>query len=367
MNYPYAIQAILDCYENLTAEDAARRLRYSSFVSIPKRYMYFEVPKAACTQMKELLCTVEKAAPTKLFTGAVRETRRDMFIHARQSVPLPSLADLDDKTQMEVLESPDFLRMTFVRNPYTRLVSAWKNKVRLCEPGFEDVYLQTKGHLPELHAKSLITFDEFVEYVATRCDLRTCDSHWRRQVDHTFFAALNFSSVGKIEQMAEGLQRFQQHLGLSEPLVAKGRNASGSGVAVAYTRELAEKVYSLYQSDFEVLGYDREAWPGREQDSCETSENATVPEEIFSDEIIERNLIISCLYQERKRLSDERDRLQGEVQKVSRLHLLAFANAVVALRRVTKRLLGAVKTLPRRVLHRLSVNSGREHQEAVDR
>ncbi len=360
MSYPYAVQVILDRYKDLTAESVIQRLRYSRFVSVSKRYMYFEVPKAACTQMKELLCTVEKAPPAKLLAGAVRETRRDMSIHARQNVLLPSLADLDDKTQREVLESPDFLRMTFVRNPYTRLVSAWKNKVRLCEPGFEDVYLQTKGHLPELHAKSLITFDEFVEYVATRCDLRTCDPHWRRQVDHTFFAALNFSCVGKIEQMAEGLQQFQQHLGLSESLVAKGRNASGSVGAVAYTRELAEKVYSLYQADFEVLGYDRKAWPGCEQNSSEPSENATVREETFNDEIIERNIIIACLYQ-------ERDRLQGEVQKVSRLHLLAFANVVVALRRVSIRLLGALKTLPHRMLHRLSVNSGREHQEASDR
>src|SRR5207253_3631085 len=87
-----------------------------------------------CTQMIELLRAVENAPPLKVFVDGQQETRRDQFIHARQNVPLPSLAHLDDKIQREVLESPDFIRITVVRNPYARLVSAWRNKVFLCEP-----------------------------------------------------------------------------------------------------------------------------------------------------------------------------------------------------------------------------------------
>jgi hypothetical protein len=318
MSYPYAAKLILDRYGDLKPEDITQRLRYSTFINIPKRYMYFEVPKAACTKMKALLRSLEHAPPLKLFTPGLRETRRDMFIHARENVPLPSLLDLDDRTQREVLESPDFFRITFVRNPYTRLASSWKNKIMLCEPDQHHLYLQIRGYPPGFQGKSLIGFDEFVEYIGNQCDLRTCDSHWRRQVDHLFLSALNFSYVGKIEQMAEGLKRFEKHLGLSEPLPNEARNVSNSS-AVVYDKNLAEKVYSLYQADFVTLGYDRDTWPGVERSPGEASKTATVREETFADEVIERNIIIRHLYQER--------------DKVFRLQLLVIANAVRAVRK----------------------------------
>jgi hypothetical protein len=345
MSYPYAVQRILDRYQYLKPEDVTQRLRYSTFISVPKRYMYFEVPKAACTMMKELLRTLENAPPIELLGDNLLETRRDMFIHARKNVPLPSLMDLDDKTQKEVLVSPDFLRMTFVRNPYTRLISAWKNKVMLCEPGNEKVYIQIKGGLPALRQKSLVTFDQFVEYVATQCDLRTCNPHWRRQSDHIFFSALDFSFVGKVEHVAEGLRRFEQHLGFSHALVADSRNVSRGSDGEVYNRCLADKVYLLYQADFETLSYDRGAWPAGQSDSREISKKCTVPEEIFNDEIIERNLIISLLYQ-------ERDQLRADLQKVLRFRLLAVADTLLVFRNLRFKFLSSIKAWIHRGWHR---------------
>src|SRR5437773_10536584 len=133
MRYSYALERILDHFPGLKPGDVIFRLRQSTFVSLPKRYMYFEIPKAGCTQMKELLRRIEGAAPMNLFTNGDWQTRRAMFIHSRSNIPLPSLVDLDDASQKEVFESPDFLRMTVVRNPYARLASAWRNNVLLCE------------------------------------------------------------------------------------------------------------------------------------------------------------------------------------------------------------------------------------------
>lgn len=207
----------------------------------------------------------------------------------------------------------------------------------LCEPGAEEVYLQVKGHLPEFSTKKcLISFEEFVEYIANNSDLRSCDAHWRRQVDHTFFPALNFSCVAKVEQMAEGLRRFQQHLALSEPLMADGRNASASIGSATYNEDLADRVYSLYRADFDVLGYDRNTWAAAGQIAKETPKNGAVTEERFRHEIIERNIIISGLYR-------EREQLRAEVQKLSRLHLLSIADGLIAFRRASRRLLSEVK------------------------
>ena len=325
MTYPYVVREILSRYPHIDPSDISKRLRHSSFVDLSKRYLYFEVPKAACTQMKELLRLQHGAPPIQLFVGKLMETRREMFVHARENVPLPSLVDLDDATQKEVLESDSFFRFTIVRNPYTRLVSAWKNKVVPCEPGCERLYLEIKGRLPDMHAKELIAFDEFVGYLQARGDLSEADPHWRCQVDHLFLEALSFSHVGKVEDMAATLARFQQHLGLAEPFMMGRKNVSAPVGLATYNQDLADKVYSLYQEDFERLGYNRDSWRDG-QSAIPTTPKAVIPEARFYDEIIERNLIISGLYV-------ERERLRADLKRVSRLHLLPLVNALASFRR----------------------------------
>ncbi len=336
MSLPYSVRVILDHYPSLTPEDIGAQLRYSTFVSVPKRFLYFAVQKAGCTTMKELLRTVEGAPPVKFSFDAARETRRYMFVHARENVPLSSLIDLDDQTQKEVLESSDFFRFTFVRNPYTRLVSAWKDKVMLCEPVFQNVYLDVRHRLPEFHTKSLIAFGEFIDYIANQPDVQQWEAHWRRQVDHLFFPTMNFSLVGKIEQMAEGVQRFERHLGLSQPLAAEAKNVSRSMGATAYTPCLADKVYSLYEGDFKLLGYDRDSWPRGKQDSGEGSQKPVVSEARFNEEVVERNIMIGLLYQ-------ERDRLQTDLQKVPRLDSLSRAQMLFAVRKFAARMPSSMK------------------------
>jgi hypothetical protein len=273
-----------------------------------------EVPKAACTTMKFVLHQLEGGAPIKLFVGGLRETRREMFIHARENIPLVSLLDLNDETQREVLESPDFLRFTIVRNPYTRLVSAWNSKIRLCEPGFEHIHSQIKKHAPEFRSKSLVSFEEFIDYITSNCDLRTCDVHWRRQADHTFFKALNYSYVGKVETFAETLQRLGKHLKLTEPLLETPRNSSEFYTGPKYCEGiLANKIYDLYRVDFDTFCYEKD-WPSdyRAQSNPRTDVNTL--EQSLSNEIIERNLIIAHLYEKCARietsLSKARKRLQ---------------------------------------------------------
>ena len=303
MRRSYAVKLILDHYPHLEAGEVAHRLRNHTYVSMSRRYFYFQVPKVATTAMKTLLHKAENSPPMRFFATDEWITRREKFIHDRTNVPLLSLADLDDAQQKEVLESPDFLRLTIVRNPYDRLVSAWRGSVRLCEPGCAHVYLEIKGQLPGPERKTLISFGEFVDYVAQKCDLSTCNPHWRRQVDHHFFRAMNFSHIGKVEHLAETLQCFQQHLGASEPLEADAKNVSRSG-SLELTEAIAGKIYSLYKPDFEAFAYDENEWRTRVNHG-KSRENGMVPEEIFDDEIVERNVILYHLYQERDRLKNQ--------------------------------------------------------------
>ena len=300
MKYPYAVGVVLDHYGYLQPEQVTERLRYSTFVSLPKRYLYFEVPKAACTAIKTLIREIENAPPLKLFIGSP-ETRRDMFVHARQNVPLPSLIELSDEEQREVLDAPDFFRMTVVRNPYTRLVSGWQNKVVMCEPRYEQIYRDLKGGMPQTGPKPTISLEEFVAYIESRWDLNTCDPHWRRQAEHTLQRAMNFSCIGKVEALGDTLHRFEQHLGRSKPLLAERKNPSRRVNQETHDARLAPRIHELYRGDFDTFGYDSTVWPYAGSDGAPVETRTDVPEEKFRDEIIERNLVIARLYEELNR------------------------------------------------------------------
>jgi Sulfotransferase family len=344
MKYGYAVGRILDHSPGLRADDVIDRLRRETFVSVPRRYMYFSVPKAANTQMKQVLRLVEGAAPIKLFINPrIWETRREQFVHDRVNVPLPSLVDLDDNTQREALEAPDFFRMTVVRNPYTRLVSAWRGLVISCETPGRDIYLELRGRLPDIHEKSLISFNEFVEYVEGSYHLRTCNRHWMGQVDYTFLPVMNFSCIVKVEQLGEGLRRFQQHLRLSEPLATVGANESLPLGTASYTEEMADKVYALYRPDFEVLRYDRNTWAAPRHNPSRQPGIYVVSEEKLRDEIVERNLTMLGLY-------EERERLQAQLRWVSRLGLLPAINALIAFESISRKAARKIKGCARRVL-----------------
>jgi Sulfotransferase family len=301
MAFSYVVSRVLDSYPHLDPKRVQARLAYASFASLKDRFVYVEVPKAACTAMKVLLRDLYASPPLKLFPRFRRETDRAMFVHARENAPLPPLTALADQDQRELFEAPDVLRFTIVRNPYTRLVSAWRGKVLLCEPSVEDVYATVRGAPPAMGRKHPVGFAEFVAHVEGRID-EVWDAHWRRQVDLTFPKGLAFTHVGKTEDLDATLRILGRQLKCREAITIPRVNECVVKPAAQYSQELARRVYALYEEDFTVFGYDMESWPHDEKDSP-----GVVSYDSFIDEVIERNVILAHLYGERDRVKRDYD------------------------------------------------------------
>ncbi len=290
----YAIRVVRAECPHIDARAVDDRLRYGSFVSLKHKILYVEVPKAACTSMKMFLSRLEGAPPMKFRIAALPETRRDMFVHFRSNVPLPSLMDLDEATQQHVLTSPHFLRFCVVRNPYTRLLSAWRSKVMPCEPGYEYVYRDVMGDVPALNRKRLLSFEQFLRFVEDREDLTRCNAHWRRQVDLLVPSALRYTHVGKVEELDKTAEILRRHLHLTDPLEFARTNRSATA-EIAPSDALAERIYRLYAADFQVFGYDKDSW--RAASRPRVADSGTADARLM-DEIVERNLVISQLHEE---------------------------------------------------------------------
>ena len=292
----YAARLISTAYPHLSRKAIVDSVAYGTFVSLQHKILYTETPKAACTTIKHLLRELSHAPPLKYEIGPLHESRRDMFIHIRSNVPLPSLVDLDSDTQKQVLTDPTFFRFCIVRNPYSRVISAWKNKIVQCEPGYELIYERLAGSPPPLEAKSIPSLAAFLHFLKTEQDLDNCNPHWQRQLTHVLHSAIPYTHIGKLETLSETLSKLYSHLGTAVFQETPNKNRSaGDSRFNCLTQSTADIIYQMYKGDFTTFEYAADSWHSY---ALTNTQNSSVSETKFLDEIIERNLVISYLYEQ---------------------------------------------------------------------
>jgi hypothetical protein len=67
VRYGCAVQTVKDTVGSLSSKDTQSRLHHSGFADIAKRYMYYEVPRAASAHVLYPSSQVEGARPVELF------------------------------------------------------------------------------------------------------------------------------------------------------------------------------------------------------------------------------------------------------------------------------------------------------------
>lgn len=272
---------------------AAARLSYGSFVSLKHQYMYIETPKAACTSWKRLIVRIEGAECDAFAKPYHRETSKEMLIHQRRHVHLPSALDVGAETRAEILSgSQEWFVFGFSRNPFSRVVSVFENKVRVGEPGYRD--LETRyGTTRYPSAKN--AFAAFVAEVAADPSCRENDAHLRAQTDLLLPALVRYTAIFQIEKIEQALAAFSGHLrsrGYDEPLELERLNEGMTRPwRDYYDGSTADAVARIYASDFDAFAYDPGDWRGGSKDVLETDQ-----ERQLRTQIVRRNGMIDHLY-----------------------------------------------------------------------
>lgn len=173
-----------------------------------------------------------------------------------------------------------YFTFTFVRNPWSRLVSAYTQKFlhrahhpdSPSRPVVESVC--TVKSRP-IDYDAAITFREFAEFIAAAPDAASLDYHWRPQ--HLYISNVNVDFVGKIENMQADFESICARLGVREQFLfstlrQKYNEAAGEIVADRpavelramselpnyrsfYTPDLIELVGKAYAEDIRRFGY----------------------------------------------------------------------------------------------------------------
>lgn len=143
-------------------------------------------------------------------------------------------------TRTEVDELANCLKFTFVRNPYSRVLSAYLDKVATGEK-----------------AQNLNSFTEFCRFLE-RGGLHA-NAHWAPQTSLLLLPFDEFNFVGKMESLQSDMIELASLLGFPPPnenhrAGPRPTNASKL-VDDHYTEEARLIVTRLYRADIDLLGY----------------------------------------------------------------------------------------------------------------
>ena len=192
-------------------------LPYNLTISHEKKFVYFEVAKAATR-------TVTYHFAAQDFTLDVRGALR---------VRYPTAA------------FTDYRSFTIVRQPQDRFVSAWRNKV--VDANYYKFDDATHAQMQDLAS--------FVGWAADHdlADLETTDQHLVLQ---SRLVDLNHvQMIGRVESFDEDFPRICRAIGVDPPPDRPRRLNASDGPPPELSRTVSDRIVELYRRDFEVFGY----------------------------------------------------------------------------------------------------------------
>ncbi len=137
-----------------------------------------------------------------------------------------------------------YFKFAFVRNPWDRLVSCWRNKVV-----DSNYYNFSNDRLLEMQ-----TFKSFVDFVENE-NIENCDHHIRLQSKLIDLNSVDF--IGRCENFNEDFSKVTEVIGIELMKIdCKNVSQNRSDYRHYYNESLKDKVAKIYRKDINVFQYD---------------------------------------------------------------------------------------------------------------
>lgn len=227
----------------------APRMDYLVHVDDVNRIAYFETPKVACTSIKRFM--------QEVYVGERLSYARQNDVHDRRKSPLPRLSTLPED-EIDAVFFGSYRRFSFVRNPYSRVLSAYLDKLVKSE-------WERKRHLPALGFAegAQVTLLEFLHAIETRPSLDR-DIHYAAQTELLLADKITYDFIGSFETFAEDFAHLADTIFSHARFATEDYAGFGKQHATgAFDRLAAEfgdteigLVRKIFAEDFDLLGYD---------------------------------------------------------------------------------------------------------------
>lgn len=239
---------------------AALNLSNNTYFSPQHRLLYVATPKVACTSIKwwfaELLGVKEVIEQS---ANSV-ESDPELVVHDSFARVVEEFTGANKAGLFDALSSPEYFRFCLVRNPFTRIFSAWQSKWLLGE------HLQAR-FCPGMEGQAVVesaagirnSFEGFLRFLDSLTGEGDWDVHVAPQVWLLEPERIAYQMVVHIEDPSALVQTLAAQVGpgFRDPLSGSRANVSLLPYSASWiSDESAELIRTLYARDFEVFGYD---------------------------------------------------------------------------------------------------------------
>ncbi|MCB1119917.1 MAG: sulfotransferase family 2 domain-containing protein [Verrucomicrobiae bacterium] len=223
-------------------------LIFSILISLNYKYVYVATPKVANSTIKYSLIRLELDSSDFRFQKGENP-------HKRQYWPL--LSPLSVPTFKEIVFSDEYFNFSFVRNPYSRLLASYLDKICRNQPEKRSILKTLNRNHRRLDQE--VTFFDFVKAIGQQ-SVHERDRHWLNQDTHNYIGRIDYDFVGHLERFDEDIVEVFSHLkpGGEEYLQSAAGHATkaSSKLSDYFTQEILEIANTIYGSDFDTFGYE---------------------------------------------------------------------------------------------------------------
>eukprot|EP00189_Rhodosorus_marinus_P000114 CAMPEP_0113956450 /NCGR_PEP_ID=MMETSP0011_2-20120614/2075_1 /TAXON_ID=101924 /ORGANISM="Rhodosorus marinus" /LENGTH=548 /DNA_ID=CAMNT_0000966611 /DNA_START=50 /DNA_END=1696 /DNA_ORIENTATION=- /assembly_acc=CAM_ASM_000156 len=237
--------------DSILASPLASRL----IVSETLKAMYCPLPKIACSNWKSLFRKLE----------GFKDYKNLALAHDKANSGLKYLKDYTEEEALKMVQDPEWLKFVFVRDPASRLLSAYLDKFdrrELDSPEFIKFFDQLLGFQYRKNAVELFmpSFEEFIMYVGRQNDF-DMNEHWAPQVYLCQMDKFPYDFVGRFENYDADAFAVLDALGQPQeefPSQSKlGFPSMGTREKMDehFTDEIRTQVELKFERDYRLLSY----------------------------------------------------------------------------------------------------------------
>jgi hypothetical protein len=232
----------------------------SNFIYLKKKkFLFAYVPKVACTNWKCIFRYIE----------GYNDYLDSSLAHDRKNSGLTYLSNVSQATS--ILGYSEVSKYTFVRNPYSRVLSAYRNKVE----SFNDknsgmhsqdfwlkVYNMIKSETAPVRKDTSVSFSDFLWWLENSKHPFAANEHWCSQSSILHPNEVEYDFIGKFETIDQDAKWLLNKIecDLDFP-TQKQVNFPGTNSSVLidkyYDKNLYSAVNKIYTDDFENFNYER--------------------------------------------------------------------------------------------------------------
>lgn len=233
---------------------------YSNFIYNKKNNVIFAyIPKVACSNWKGILRSLN-GSENYLDTS---------YAHDRTKSGLTYLSDLHEKE--DILKNKDIKKYAFVRDPYSRVLSAYLNKVESRKNNLKDndhfskVYLDIESYrINNLDTGKYeeASFKAFLYWLRGSRSIYTFDEHWKSQSLLLDVDRVEFDRIGKFENLSDEADAFISLLGANvkfptQKEIKFSPTSAAKKIDHYYDDEARDLVNEIYHNDFLNFNYEK--------------------------------------------------------------------------------------------------------------